>query len=58
MLATAIPSDDLTLDPNRLRFFSGRSHPDLAGRIAAYLSVPLDLSKVPSSAMELSRIFS
>ncbi len=31
-----------TLDPNDVRFFSGRSHPELAAGIAAYLSVPLE----------------
>ncbi len=31
-----------SLDPDRVRFFSGRSHPSLAAGIAAYLSVPLD----------------
>lgn len=31
----------LILDPNDIRFFSGRSHPRLARDIAAYLSVPL-----------------
>jgi ribose-phosphate pyrophosphokinase len=31
-----------SLDPNRVRFFSGRSHPSLAADIAAYLSIPLD----------------
>lgn len=30
------------LDPNDVRFFSGRSHPALAASIAAYLSVPLE----------------
>lgn len=30
------------LNPNDVRFFSGRSHPGLAAGIAAYLSVPLD----------------
>jgi ribose-phosphate pyrophosphokinase len=31
-----------SLDPNRVRFFSGRSHPSLAAGIAAYLSVPVE----------------
>lgn len=31
-----------SLNPNEVRFFSGRSHPQLAADIAAYLSVPLD----------------
>ncbi|MCX7669359.1 MAG: ribose-phosphate pyrophosphokinase [Anaerolineae bacterium] len=30
------------LQPNEVRFFSGRSHPALAASIAAYLSVPLE----------------
>lgn len=30
------------LDANNVRFFSGRSNPELAGAIAAYLSVPLE----------------
>ena len=30
------------LDANEVRFFSGRSHPELAAGIAAYLSVPLE----------------
>ncbi len=30
------------LDPSAVRFFSGSSHPALAGDIAAYLNVPLD----------------
>ena len=31
-----------TLEPDEVRFFSGRSHPELAADIAAHLSVPLD----------------
>jgi ribose-phosphate pyrophosphokinase len=31
-----------SIDPNGVRFFSGRSHPTLANGIAAYLGVPLD----------------
>src|SRR5512142_1338677 len=31
-----------TLNPNEVRFFSGQSHPELAGGIAAYLSLPLE----------------
>ena len=31
-----------TLDPDDVRFFSGRSHPALAASIAEYLSVPLE----------------
>jgi ribose-phosphate pyrophosphokinase len=30
------------LDPDNIRFFSGRSNPDLAAGIAAYLGVPLE----------------
>ncbi len=30
------------IDPNDVRFFSGQSHPELAGEIASYLSIPLD----------------
>jgi len=30
------------LDPDEVRFFSGSSHPQLAGDIAAYLGLPLD----------------
>ena len=33
-----------TLNPNDVRFFSGRSHPTLAKDIASYLSVPLELT--------------
>ena len=33
-----------TLDLNDVRFFSGKSHPELATEIAAYLSVPLELT--------------
>lgn len=35
-----------TLDPKDVRVFSGRSHPDLAASIAAYLSVPLEKTLV------------
>ncbi len=31
-----------SMDPNDVRFFSGRSHPQLAADIAGYLGVPLD----------------
>ena len=42
-----MPNDDgdgayQSLNPDRVRFFSGRSHPSLAAGIAAYLSLPLD----------------
>ena len=30
------------LDPNEVRFFSGSSHPHLAGDIASHLGLPLD----------------
>ncbi len=33
---------DHSLNPNEVRFFSGRSHETLAADIAAYLSIPLD----------------
>ncbi|MCA9976006.1 MAG: ribose-phosphate pyrophosphokinase-like domain-containing protein, partial [Anaerolineales bacterium] len=29
------------IDPNDVRFFSGRSNPELAAKIAAYLNLPL-----------------
>ncbi len=31
-----------SLDPNNVRFFSGRSNPELAAKICAHLSVPLE----------------
>ncbi|MBN2548015.1 MAG: ribose-phosphate pyrophosphokinase [Anaerolineales bacterium] len=34
------------LDPNDVRFFSGRSHPRLASDIAAFLSVPLSSTHI------------
>ena len=34
------------LDPNEVRFFSGSSHPELAGDIATYLGLPLDKSLI------------
>ncbi len=34
------------LDPNDVRFFSGRSHPSLAASIADYLAVPLEPTRV------------
>jgi ribose-phosphate pyrophosphokinase len=34
------------IDPNGVRFFSGRSHPALAASIAAHLGVPLDPTHV------------
>jgi ribose-phosphate pyrophosphokinase len=35
-----------SLNPNEVRFFSGRSHPVLAGDIASFLSVPLEPTTV------------
>ncbi|MCJ7839233.1 MAG: ribose-phosphate pyrophosphokinase [Burkholderiales bacterium] len=35
-----------TIDPGEIRFFSGRSHPQLAADIARYLGVPLDETKI------------
>jgi ribose-phosphate pyrophosphokinase len=35
-----------TLDPDEVRFFSGSSHPQLAGDIAAYLGLPLDKTHI------------
>ncbi len=35
-----------SLNPNEVRFFSGRSHPVLAGDIARFLSVPLEPTTV------------
>jgi ribose-phosphate pyrophosphokinase len=34
------------LNPNEVRFFGGRSHPKLAADIAAYLSIPLERTRV------------
>ncbi len=31
-----------TIDPNDMRIFSGRSHPDLAAGIAQHLGIPLE----------------
>ena len=33
-------------DPNEVRFFSGSSHPHLAGDIASYLGLPLDKTHI------------
>ncbi|HTX89950.1 MAG TPA: ribose-phosphate pyrophosphokinase [Anaerolineales bacterium] len=34
------------IDPNEVRFFSGSSHPHLAGDIATYLGLPLDRTNI------------
>jgi ribose-phosphate pyrophosphokinase len=34
------------IDPNDVRFFSGSSHPQLAGNIADYLNVPLEKTQI------------
>ena len=34
------------IDPREVRFFSGSSHPQLAGDIASYLGVPLDKTEI------------
>ena len=34
------------IDPNEVRMFSGSSHPQLAGDIAAYLHLPLDKTRI------------
>ena len=36
----------MNLDNNEVRFFSGRSNPELAGRIAKQLAVPLESTRV------------
>ena len=41
----AAPSEH-SLDPDSVRFFTGRSHPELAAGIATYLSVPLDPTQI------------
>ena len=34
------------IDPNEVRIFSGSSHPQLAGDIAAYLKLPLEQTRI------------
>ena len=34
------------IDPNDVRFYSGSSHPQLAGNIADYLNVPLEKTHI------------
>jgi len=35
-----------TIDPSEVRFYSGNSNPNLAAKIAAYLEIPLDETKI------------
>lgn len=45
-----------TVDPSRVRFFSGGSHPQLAADIASYLGVPLDETEISRFSNDNLRI--
>ena len=47
---------DKSIDPGEVRFFSGSSHPQLAGDIASYLGVPLDNTEIARFSNDIQYI--